>query len=220
MKNGNMLYVHPALVRVWHWINAVGFVILILTGFQIRYADQLGFMPLKDAISLHNFVGFTVIINYLLWLIYYLGGQRIKIYIPDFRTLAGKAVQQMKYYGYGIFKGDPNPHVMTADDKFNALQQQSYLVLMFILLPAQMISGVFLWKMKGYSEYITLLGGIKVIDTIHVILFFIFTAFILVHCYLATLGHNPLAHFKAMFTGFEEHAELSRTTTNYGNKIN
>jgi thiosulfate reductase cytochrome b subunit len=35
-------------------------------------------------------------------------------------------------------------------------------------------------------------------------LFFFFTAFIFVHAYLATLGHTPLAHFKAMFTGFEE----------------
>jgi thiosulfate reductase cytochrome b subunit len=37
-----------------------------------------------------------------------------------------------------------------------------------------------------------------------VLLFFFFTAFIFVHAYLATLGHTPLAHFKAMFTGFED----------------
>ncbi len=207
MNLANAVYVHPAPVRVWHWINAAGFIVLILTGFQIRYADQLGIMPLKDAITIHNYVGFAVIFNYFIWLAYYFGSGRIQIYIPDFRNIAGFVVRQVKYYGYGIFKGEPNPHTMTPDNKFNALQQQSYLAIMFILLPAQMISGVFLWKIKGYAEYINILGGIKVIDTIHVILFFIFTAFILVHCYLATLGHTPLAHFKAMFTGYEEHHE-------------
>jgi hypothetical protein len=29
--------------------------------------------------------------------------------------------------------------------------------------------------------------------------------------YLATLGHTPLAHFKAMFTGFEEAHDESAT---------
>ena len=205
MSKENMVYVHPAPVRVWHWINAAGFIVLIITGFQIRYADILAWMPLQDAITIHNYVGFAVIFNYFLWLLYYLGSGKIRIYILDFRTVAGLAIKQIKYYGYGIFKGDPNPHTMTPDNKFNALQQQSYLGIMLILLPAQMISGLFLWKIKGYAEYINILGGIKVIDTIHVVLFFIFTSFIIVHCYLATLGHTPLAHFKAMFTGYEEH---------------
>ncbi len=35
-------------------------------------------------------------------------------------------------------------------------------------------------------------------------IFIFFTAFIFVHPYLASLGHTPAAHFKAMFTGYEE----------------
>ena len=167
-----LIYVHSAPVRVWHWINAFGFVLLILTGLQIRYAEMLNLMPLSDAISLHNYVGFAVIFDYLLWLVYYVGSGKVRIYIPDLRQVVTLAVKQVKYYGYGFFVGKPNPHAMTPDNKFNALQQQAYLMIMFVLLPAQMISGVFLWKIKGYSEYINLLGGIKVIDTIHVVLFF------------------------------------------------
>lgn len=205
MSNEQLIYIHPAPVRIWHWINAVGFVILIVTGFQIRYADILNWMPLKDAITIHNYGGFAVIINYFLWLIYYIGSGKIKIYISDLRTFIPKSITQMKYYGYGFFKGVPNPHSMTQENKFNAPQQNAYLVIMLFLLPAQMISGMFLWKVKGYSNYIDILGGIKVIDSIHVVLFFIFTSFVMVHCYLATLGHTPLAHFKAMFTGYEAH---------------
>lgn len=205
MSNEKRIYIHPAPVRVWHWINAFGFVLLIVTGLQVRYAEVLNLMPLREAITLHNYIGFAVIADYILWLGYYLGSGRIKIYIPDLRTVVPMAWKQIAYYGYGFFVGKPNPHVMTPDNKFNALQQQAYLTIMLIFLPAQMISGVYLWKVKGYADYIDLLGGIKIIDTIHVILFFFFASFIIVHCYLATMGHTPLAHFKAMFTGYEEH---------------
>lgn len=204
MNNEKLIYIHPAPVRVWHWINAVCIIFLVLTGFQIRFAELLNIMPLKDAISIHNYVGFITIANYLLWLSYYFSTGKIKIYFPNFRTFIGKSLKQMKYYGFDIFLGKPNPHVMTPENKFNALQQNAYALLMFIILPAQMASGIFLWKVKGFSNYIHQLGGIKVIDTIHVLLFFFFAAFLIIHCYLATLGHTPLAHFKAMFTGYEE----------------
>jgi thiosulfate reductase cytochrome b subunit len=78
---------------------------------------------------------------------------------------------------------------------------------MFVFLPAQMITGLFLWRVKRFENYIDLLGGVKIVSTIHVMLFFFFTAFIFVHFYLSTLGHTPLAHLKAMFTGYEEHHE-------------
>ncbi len=207
MTNEKLIYIHPLPVRVWHWINASGFVLLILTGFQIRYAEMLNFMTLPNAITIHNYVGFAVIANYFIWLTYYLASGNVKIYIPDPRNVLAMAVKQIMYYGYGIFVGKPNPHIMTPENKFNPLQQQAYLAIMFVLLPAQMMSGLFLWKIKGYEEYINLLGGIKLLDTIHVLLFFFFTSFLFIHCYLATLGHTPLAHFKAMFTGYEEHHE-------------
>jgi len=64
-----------------------------------------------------------------------------------------------------------------------------------------------LWDPKLFSRFVNLLGGIRIVDTIHVALFFFFTAFMFVHVYLATLGHTPLAHIKAMFTGYEEEEE-------------
>ena len=34
------LYINPLPVRIWHWTNALGFVLLIATGLQIRYLDE------------------------------------------------------------------------------------------------------------------------------------------------------------------------------------
>jgi thiosulfate reductase cytochrome b subunit len=199
------MYVHPAPVRVWHWINAIGIVLLVLTGIQIRFAEQMNILSLQKAITIHNYTGFVVLADFLLWIAFYFVTGKIQTYIPNLRTFHIHALKQIKFYGYGIFKGDANPHTMTPENKFNPLQGIAYVKLMFFLLPAQIVSGLFLWQVKRFGDYIGLLGGIKIVDTIHVLLFFFFTSFLLVHCYLATLGHTPLAHFKAMFTGFEEH---------------
>jgi thiosulfate reductase cytochrome b subunit len=207
MEDDKLMYVHPAPVRVWHWVNAVGFVILILTGIQIRFAEIVDWFSLEDAIQLHNYVGFGVIAAYGLWVSYYFGTMKIKLYFPNPRSFVPNAVKQIKYYGAGIFKGEPNPHQMTPDNKFNALQKNAYVAIMFVFLPAQMITGLFLWRVKRFENYIDLIGGIKIVSSIHVLLFFFFVAFIFVHAYLATLGHTPWAHFKAMFTGYEERHE-------------
>ena len=205
MGDDKLMYVHPAPVRVWHWVNAVGFIILIITGIQIRFAEMVNWFSLEEAIKLHNYVGFVVIAAYGLWVSYYFGTMKIKLYFPNPRTFVPNAIKQLKYYGAGIFRGEPNPHQMTPDNKFNALQKNAYVGIMFVFLPAQMITGLFLWRVKRFENYIDLIGGIKIVSSIHVLLFFFFVAFLFVHIYLATLGHTPWAHFKAMFTGYEEH---------------
>jgi len=204
MSSDKMMYLHPAPVRVWHWVNAAGFILLILTGIQIRFAEVLNLFSLEEAIQIHNYVGFIVIAAYGLWVAYYFGTGKIRLYFPNPRTFVPDATSQIKYYGSGLFKGEPNPHHMTPDNKFNALQQNAYVGIMLVFLPAQMVTGLFLWRVKQFENYIDLLGGVKIVDSIHVLLFFFFTAFLFVHVYLATLGHTPLAHFKAMFTGFED----------------
>ena len=49
-----------------------------------------------------------------------------------------------------------------------------------------------------------LLGGVRVVDTIHAVLFIVLFAFIFVHVYLTTLGRTASEHVKAMVTGYEE----------------
>lgn len=205
-----MIYLHHAPIRVWHWVNAVGFIFLILTGVQIRFAGNLNFISLEGAIDLHNYVGFMVIQNYFLWLFYSLGSGQIKIYIPTPKDWMKRAKEQVLFYSVGIFKGEQNPHHITPEKKFNVLQQKTYATIMFLLLPMQMLTGLFLWRVKQFENYIDMVGGIKIVNSLHVLLFFFFTAFMIGHIYLATLGHTPLAHIKAMFTGFEEAHEQEK----------
>lgn len=199
-----MIYIHPAPVRVWHWINAFCCLLLVVTGLQIRFAEIFTLFSLEEAIQIHNYGGFLMILNFGLWVAFYFGTGKIRIYFPNPRTFIPRATQQIRYYTFGIFNGDPNPHVITPENKFNALQQKAYIGIMFVILPAQLVSGLFLWRIKQFQQFISMAGGIKIVDSIHVMVFFFFAAFLFVHAYLATLGHTPLAHYKAMFTGFEE----------------
>ena len=163
-------------------------------------------MKFREAVDVHNFFGFLIIFNFVLWLVYYIFTGKIKIYIPPLspKKFVTGCIRQAKYYGYGIFLGEQNPHHSTPDNKFNPMQQIAYLAIMILLIPLQLWTGLLLWDIKGFAGWIDMSGGLKIVDTIHVLLFLFFTSFLFVHVYLATLGHTATEHIKAMFTGYEE----------------
>lgn len=200
------IYVNPLPVRIWHWTNAAGFVLLILTGLQIRYLGAVRVLSFKTAVQLHNWIGFVLMANFLIWLGFYLFTDKIRVYQPELNPVKHfrDSFTQLRYYGYGIFKGDPNPHHVSAYHKFNGLQSMTYQIIMLLLVPLQFATGVLLWDLKRFSGAVEFFGGVRVVDTVHVLLFIFFTAFILAHPYLASLTAKPSAHFKAMITGYEE----------------
>jgi len=204
------VYLHPLPIRIWHWVNALAFIILIVTGAQVRFGNVMHLFSFETAVTIHSLTGFILVGNYFIWLIYYLLTGNIKIYIPPLNhpvEFAKKAIVQAKFYGGGIMVGSHNPHHSTPDHKFNPMQQVSYLMIMVLLIPLQLITGLLLWDPKLFSPIINVAGGIQIIEIVHVLLWIFFSAFIIVHFYLATLGHTTWAHIIAMFTGFEEEEE-------------
>jgi thiosulfate reductase cytochrome b subunit len=199
-------YINPLPVRIWHWINALGFVLLILTGFQIRYTDIFNLMTFEAAVTLHNWVGFTVIANYFLWLGYYLFSDRITNYHPvlDAEHFIRNFFRQARYYSYGIFKGERSPHSVHPYEKFNPMQRLTYQLIMLAAAPINFITGLMLWDVKRFESWIEMMGGIRVVDTIHVVIFILFVFFIFVHAYMGALGQTPSTHYREMITGYEE----------------
>lgn len=200
------LYIHPLPVRIWHWVNAFGFVALILTGLQIRYVGPIDVMSFKTAVHLHNWIGFILIGNFFVWLLFYLFSDKIRVYHPELSPTKyfRESFRQIQYYGYGIFKGDPNPHHVSAYRKFNALQSMSYQIIMMVAVPIQFYTGLLLWDVTRFAGAVAFFGGVRVVDTVHVLVFIVFVSFVCIHVYLATLGHTRTAHIKAMLTGYEE----------------
>jgi Ni/Fe-hydrogenase b-type cytochrome subunit len=200
------VYLHPLPVRIWHWLNALGFVLLIITGFQLRYVDLFSLMSFENAVKMHNWVGFGVIANWFLWFFYYLTSDKVTNYHPDFdaKSFFERYFRQIQYYSAGIFTGEKRPHHVQPYDKFNPMQKLTYQFVMFITAPAIFITGLMMWDVSRFQGLIEMVGGIRVVNTIHVVLFILFTFFIIIHAYMGVLGKKASSHYKEMWTGYEE----------------
>jgi thiosulfate reductase cytochrome b subunit len=200
------LYINPLPVRIWHWLNALGFVALILTGTHIRYQDKFNLMTFETAVKTHNWVAFAVMANYLVWLGFYLFSDRITNYHPELnmKKFFDKAFAQIMYYSYGIFKGEKSPHKVVPYDKFNPMQSITYQIVMLLVVPTQFATGLMMWDVKRFEGVIAMLGGLGVVNTIHVLIYIFFVSFTMIHAYMGALGHTPVTHFREMFTGYEE----------------
>jgi thiosulfate reductase cytochrome b subunit len=202
-----MIYLQPTPVRIWHWVNASGFLALILSGIQIRFPEYVNlFGSYKAAITLHNVAGLVVAVSFSLWFFYYkvIAGTIINLYLPSSEDLKHGLLRQGIFYFFKYFKGAPNPHHPTPDNKFNPLQKSAYLAVMFFIVPLVSLTGILLMNVSPLREFVMLAGGLQIIDGLHFLLACALCAFLFVHVYLATLGHTPLEHFKPMWTGWEE----------------
>ena len=207
MRHHKLIYLTPMPIRIWHWLNALGIVTLSITGIQIRFPEYVNiFGTYKAAISLHNTAGIVVSVSYIIWFCYYLfiAQSMAKLYIPTVDDLKQGIFRQAFFYFFKYFKGDPNPHESTPDNKFNPLQKVAYLMIMLVLLPLVILTGILLLNVDPLRAAIMMVGGLKLLVSSHFLIACCFTAFLFVHIYLATLGHTPFAHFKPMWTGWEE----------------
>jgi len=201
------IYLTPTPVRIWHWLNAFGIVTLCLTGLQLRFPEYVDlFGGYKGAVRLHNTAGIVVSVSFLLWLGYYLlvTGTLSRLYIPNRLDLQYGLLRQAKYYFLTFFLGHSSPHHSTPGDKFNPMQKSAYLVIMMILVPLVIVTGLLLMNISPLRALVLAIGGLKFLIGAHFLLACCLGAFLFTHVYLATMGHTPLAHFKPMWTGWEE----------------
>jgi thiosulfate reductase cytochrome b subunit len=202
------LYIHPLPIRAWHWVNASLFVALIVTGVQIRYIGEIDLgMSFRTAVQWHNYTGFALAAGYAFWLGYHLlNDTMIRRYHtePNRAKFYKDSLDQIKYYGYGFLRGERNPQQLTALREFNTLQSLTYQLVLLIVVPIQFASGLLLWDVKRFAVAVDWLGGVRVVDTVHVVLFVFLTAFVLAHAYIGSLGEKPSTHFKEMLTGYDE----------------
>lgn len=202
-----MIYLQPLPVRIWHWLNALGIVTLIISGTQIRFPEYVTVCgSYRSAIMLHNTAGLVVAVSFSIWFFYYklVSGTIEDIYIPKVPDLTTGLFRQVVFYFFAYFLGAPNPHHATPDNKFNPLQKSAYLAIMFVLMPFVSLTGILLMNMGPMREIVLLIGGLKILVGLHFLLACSLGAFLFTHVYLATLGSTPLAYFKPMWTGWEK----------------
>jgi thiosulfate reductase cytochrome b subunit len=160
----------------------------------------LGF---ATAVQVHNIVAFVVVINALLSAFFHFASGQIRQYLPEPKGFFSQAIQQSLYYVGGIFRGEPHPFEKSPERKLNPLQQVTYLAILNILLPLQVLTGVMIWGAERWPAMAEAVGGLNVVAPLHALVAWLFAAFLIMHIYLTTTGHTPLANMKAMVTGWE-----------------
>ena len=96
------------------------------------------------------------------------------------------------------------PLKKTPQKKLNPLQQITYFGLLNVLLPLQIITGVVIWGMQTWPQFVQSLGGLPVLAPIHTLIAWLLASFIIMHMYLTTTGHKPLGSVQAMIDGWDE----------------
>jgi Ni/Fe-hydrogenase b-type cytochrome subunit len=190
--------------RIWHWLQAGAILLLIATGLAIHGPERFGWIDFATAVRLHNVLGFLLIANAFLGLFYYVTTGTIRQYMPEPRDFVSLSVRQARYYLRGMFRGEEHPLERSSRRRLNPLQQVTYLIILNVLLPLQLVTGLLIWGAQTWPATVEAVGGLPILALIHTLGAWIFGAFVLMHVYLTTTGHTPLANLRAMVLGYEE----------------
>ena len=193
----------PSGIRIWHWSHAVAILLLMVSGMQIRFTEYISIFPFGFAVKLHRTLGWFLLADFVLWMIYIIATRSLGRYLPHWGELRQSGPAQLTYYLLGIFRGDSNPFTLSPENPLNPLQKIIYGLIMGVCVPLQILTGIILWKGTQSQRIIDVVETLKTTDAIHVSLFFLLTAFLIGHLYLGTTGKTPAADFRAMFTGDE-----------------
>jgi formate dehydrogenase subunit gamma len=186
-RSGTKIRRFNAFERFSHWLTAVSFVVLGLTGLNITFGKIVllpvigpeAFAELSQAAKYaHNFVSFPFVIGLVL-----IVAMWIKDNIP--RKVDIDWVKQ----GGGFIKSKHAPA-----GRFNAGEK---LVFWFALGAgaAVAVSGYLLL----FPFYATNIAGMQIAQVVHAVVAVLFVAVILAHIYIGTLGMEGA--FEAMWTG-------------------
>jgi thiosulfate reductase cytochrome b subunit len=198
------VYMYSGYERMWHWLQSLAIITLILTGLEIHMPGTVPILGFSTAVQIHNIVAFIVVLNAFLAAFYHLASGQIRQYLPEPKGFFSQAIQQSLYYVRGIFRGEPHPFEKVPERKLNPLQQMTYLAILNILLPLQILTGAMIWGAERWPRVAEMMGGLGFVAPVHTLLAWLFAAFLIMHIYLTTTGHAPLSNMKAMVTGWEE----------------
>jgi formate dehydrogenase gamma subunit len=195
---------YSAFERVWHWLQALTIILLLLTGLEIHAPDRFPVLGFARATWVHEALALFTIANAFLALFYHLATGAIREFLPQPRDFFSLAIAQVSYYLRGIFSGQPHPFVQAPGRKLNVLQQVTYLGVLNLVLPLQVVTGVLMWKAQEWAPLVSRLGGLPMVARVHVSCAWIFAAFVIMHVYLTTTGHTVFSHLRGMVLGWEE----------------
>ena len=188
------IYLYTRYERLWHWLQGLMIICLIVTGLEIHGTYKL--LGFQTAVNIHNFIGLSWLILFAFFVFWLFTTGEWKQYIPTTKKLFSVVL----FYSWGIFQGKPHPIQKSKGAKHNPLQRLAYLGISAMLLPVQMATGLLYYLYNDIPQILPL----SVLAVIHTLVALFLLNFLVIHLYMTTTGHSLFSHIAGMITGWEE----------------
>jgi thiosulfate reductase cytochrome b subunit len=198
-KHARTRKLHPLVIRIMHWTNAVMIILMIMSGWKI-YNDEVlfGWLHFPDGITLggeaqgalqwHFLAMWILMLNGLCYLIYTLSSGRFRRMLLPIspKQVIAEAIAALRFR---------LPH----DDltHYNAVQKVLYVGIILVII-LQVISGLVIWKPVQFSELTALFYDFQTARLVHFLCMAAICAFIVIHVALALLVPKTIG---SMITG-------------------
>jgi Ni/Fe-hydrogenase b-type cytochrome subunit len=214
---------HRLSTRLWHWVNLFALAILFMSGLNISnahphlYWGQWGFDPRDAWLNVVHFPGWATIPGF-----YSLAGARqwhvlfawvfavglllymlVALVNGHFRR---DIVTRRKEWRWSAIREDVAAHLRFdfshGEGKYNFLQKLAYGVVLFVLLPLMIATGMAIspGSDAAFPWLLELFGGRQSARSIHFIVAWSLFGFLLLHVVLVLLS-GPIGQLRDMITG-------------------
>ena len=184
--------IHPAWLRLTHWLNAVAVVLLATSGWRIYNAAPFLPFELPRALTLGGWLGGALQWHFAaMWLLLANGALYLLINIAS-----GRLRRQFFPLSPGALLHDLaaalRGKLAHADPRhYNMVQRAAYLFVMLDCI-VLVLSGLVLWKSVQFPLLRELLGGYESARRVHFIAMALLTGFVGVHLLMVALVPRTL----------------------------
>jgi thiosulfate reductase cytochrome b subunit len=197
---------YPVWLRVWHWSNAILFIVLAYTGVRMHFGQRRGpIMSFETAFDVHNLAGSLLVAIGVLFFVGNVLGRNQRQYLSLPRDGIRGILRQARWYLIGIFKGEPHPYHIGPEHKFNPLQHLTYVGVMYMMYPLLLLSGVALLFPGFLPRDVLGHSGVWWMAATHWIVAAAGIMFLAGHFYLGSMGDKVRDLYAAMLDGYHRH---------------
>ncbi len=214
---------HSLSTRLWHWVNLFALVILFMSGLNISnahrhlYWGQKGFAARDAWLDVTRFPGWATIPDYYSlamarqWHLLFAWVFALGLLLYMLASLVNRHFRKdiatgRRDWRWSSIRSDIAAHLRFDFDhgegKYNFLQKVAYSVVLFILLPAMILTGMAIspGTDAAFPFLLDLFGGRQSARSIHFLAAWGLFGFFVLHVVLVLLS-GPIRQLRDMITG-------------------
>jgi thiosulfate reductase cytochrome b subunit len=179
----------PLWIRIWHWVMALLFLSLVLTGVVLHFAAPgLTVMDYAAATTVHDVAGIALAVVYGVFLVAVFATGYWRNYLPRRGALWRRIREQLAAYALQRATAKAPARPAEGEPRFNPLQQVIYMMVVFGLLPLLVVTGLVYLFPEYAPEKVVGLAGLWTVALAHFVAGVLGTVYVILHIYMATMG--------------------------------